>query len=41
MFYKIKDDKLYRTSYLYKDHNKDSLAEIIEAIQIENGKIIL
>ena len=39
MFYKIKDDKLYRTSYLYEDHNKDSLAEILEAMQIENGKI--
>ena len=41
MFYKIKDDKLYRTSFLCRDHNKDSLAEILEAIQIENGKIIL
>jgi len=40
-FFKIKNDKLYRTAYLSRDHNGDSLAEIIQAIQTENGKIIL
>ena len=40
-FFKIKNDKLYRTSYLSRDHNEGYLAEIIQAIQTENGKIIL
>ena len=41
MIWKIENDNLYRTTYLSRDHNNDSLAEIIEGIEIENGKIIL
>ena len=39
--WKIKNDKIYRTTYINYDHNHESLAEILEAIEIENGKIIL
>jgi hypothetical protein len=39
MIWKIENDNLYRTTYLYRDHNKDDLALIVEGIEIENRKL--
>ena len=40
-FYKIINDKLLRTTCLIRDKNNDPLAEVLQVIEIENGKIIL
>ena len=40
-FYKIINDKLWRTTCLNRDKNNDPLAEVLQVIEIENGKIIL
>ena len=40
-FYKIINDKLWRTTCLNRDKNNDYLAEVLQVIEIENGKIIL
>ena len=40
-FYKIINDKIWRTTCLNCDKNNDSLAEVLQVIEIENGKIIL
>lgn len=40
-FYKIKNDKLLITDIITNDNNGDSFAELLEVIELENGKIIL
>ena len=39
-FYKIINDKLWRTTCLNRDKNNDPLAEVLQVIEIENGKNI-
>ena len=40
-FYEIINDKLFRTTILTRDNNDDFLAEVLQVIEVENGKIIL
>ena len=40
-FYKIKKNKIYRSSYHHTDHNGHLIDEIIQIKELENNKIIL
>ena len=40
-FYKIKKNKIYRSSYHHTDHNGHLINEIIQIKELENNKIIL